>query len=77
MSGNVWDWCLDNRNDRSDNTTPEFTRAYRDSDGSRRVFRGGSWNGYAQYCRSANRNKNYPVRRRDGLGLRLALVQAE
>jgi len=77
MSGNVYEYCLDNYQDDSRKTTAEFTRAYRDSDGSFRVFRGGGWVSVARHCRSADRSSFDPVIRNSHLGFRLALVQAE
>ena len=77
MSGNVREWCLDNWTDNSSKTTPEFTRAYRDSDGSYRVIRGGSWGSNAQYCRSAARFSSFPAVRYCDLGFRLALVPVQ
>ena len=77
MSGNVWEWCLDNFQNDSSNTKAEFTRAYRDSDGSDRVIRGGGLVLDARHCRSANRNYTSPANRYSSLGLRLALVPAE
>ena len=77
MSGNVHEWCLDNYQKDSSKTTPEFTRAYRDSDGSYRVLRGGSWRYIARSCRSAFRDYDDPTSRSRSFGLRLALVQAE
>ncbi|MCC7012656.1 MAG: SUMF1/EgtB/PvdO family nonheme iron enzyme [Planctomycetes bacterium] len=51
MHGNVWEWCLD---------TPAAYSAAAVTDpfvtvGSQRVLRGGSWNNYSHYCRSAHR----------------------
>ncbi len=52
MHGNAWEWCAawyERYSGRSliDPTGP--------SQGTDRVFRGGSWNHAASYCRSANR----------------------
>lgn len=47
------------------------------TDGSNRVLRGGSWNNNAQNCRSANRNNNNPDNRNNNNGFRLALVPAQ
>lgn len=54
MSGNVWEWCED---DRHDNYTgaPTNGSAWVDSPrGSYRLLRGGSWGAYAFKCRSAS-----------------------
>ena len=77
MSGNVWEWCLDDWKDRSDKVTAEFTRG-NDQDGSERVIRGGSWSENARGCRSACRIPLEPggATYFDGshLGFRVALV---
>ena len=73
MSGNVWEWCLDDWDSDSSNLTAEFTRG-NDQGGSERVFRGGSWNFNASSCRSANRFISGPGYRFIGLGFRVALV---
>ena len=73
MSGNVYEWCLDDWQDKSDMLTPEFTRG-NDSGGSERAIRGGSWNNPARTCRSAERNGGEPDDRNGDFGFRLALV---
>ena len=73
MSGNVYEWCLDDWQDKSDMLTPEFTRG-NDRGGSERAIRGGSWNNRARTCRSAERNGGEPDDRNGDFGFRLALV---
>jgi formylglycine-generating enzyme required for sulfatase activity len=72
MHGNVFEWVLDwydatyySRSPGNDPQGPSF--------GLRRVFRGGSWNGFAEDCRSANRDYGTPGRRISYIGFRLAL----
>ncbi|MBQ9776256.1 MAG: formylglycine-generating enzyme family protein, partial [Lentisphaeria bacterium] len=77
MSGNVWEWCLDNSQSKSNNTRAEFDRSYSDSDGTDRVCRGGGWLNYAKSSRSANRSNDGPGDRGNGLGFRLALVPVQ
>ena len=70
MSGNVWEWCQDWYGSYSSGAQTNPTGAL---SGSRRVFRGGSWNYYASYCRSSYRYYFTPTSWGHNLGLRLAL----
>jgi len=73
MSGNVWEWCADDRhNDYSG--APQHYSAWIDNPrGAFRVLRGGSWNSEAQYCRSTTRGSGKPDYRSLSVGFRLAL----
>ncbi|MBR2428184.1 MAG: SUMF1/EgtB/PvdO family nonheme iron enzyme [Lentisphaeria bacterium] len=76
MSGNVYEWCLDNWKNKSNKSLAEFSRPYSDSDDSRRVRKGGGWFGRVEYSRIASRGNNSPDYRNGTLGFRLALVPA-
>ena len=66
MHGNVWEWCLD-----WDGAYPvTVTDPKGASSGSRRIVRGGCWDSYAYYCRSACRHDYYPDIRYYGYGFR-------
>ena len=70
MSGNVWEWCQDWCGSYSSGSKTNPTGP---SSGSGRVYRGGSWYGYARDCRSSYRYYYTPSYRYRDLGLRLAL----
>ena len=72
MTGNVLEWCQDWWDIYSSAAQTNPTGA---SSGSYRVFRGGSWNYSAKYCRSSIRFINTPGYRKFNLGLRLALSE--
>ncbi len=69
MSGNVYEWCADWYDSYSSGSQTNPTGA---GTGASRVDCGGSWNGYAENCRAANRYFNSPDYRDSGLGFRLA-----
>jgi formylglycine-generating enzyme required for sulfatase activity len=70
MHGNVWEWCRDwSVDELPGGTNPEVT-----SRGSARVFRGGSWDNSAEYCRSASRSRVVPGFRYYFLGFHVAAV---
>jgi formylglycine-generating enzyme required for sulfatase activity len=57
MHGNVWEWCLDQWHVNYQRA-PADGSAWLDSSAtkdSKRLLRGGSWNGIPRYCRSATR----------------------
>jgi formylglycine-generating enzyme required for sulfatase activity len=67
MHGNVWEWCEERwytYERHAQSSTP-------DSRGSDRICRGGGWNYFAKYCRSAIRFVFLPGRRLKFLGLRV------
>ena len=65
MSGNVWEWCLDEWHDsyadKPENLKEQGNQAWGDlnvddNDNRYRLLRGGSWRYVARYCRAAFRN---------------------
>ncbi len=76
MSGNVWEWCLDDYTDDSSKAKAEFTRG-KDSSSSDRVYRGGGWSNIARSCRAACRSSGVPSNASLGLGFRIALAPGQ
>lgn len=69
MSGNVWEWVEDSYHD-SYKGAPTDARPWQ-SDGKRRVLRGGSWFNAPQSLRAASRHKEVPTFRSKFAGFRL------
>ena len=74
MSGNVWEWCLDDWHDSYAGAPSNGSRWWNES-GSFRVRRGGCWLSSEGECRSAYRQRFEPTRGSgdDGSGLRIVL----
>ena len=70
MHGNVWEWVQDWCHSNYDGA-PTDGSAWEIGSSSNRVFRGGSWYGFARICRPAFRNNRDPGHRDSDLGFRL------
>jgi len=70
MSGNVWEWCSDWRGpyNPSDTINPSGPL-----EGTKKIYRGGSWFNKPSTLRSANRHSHEPDVRGTNAGLRLVL----
>ena len=80
MSGNVWEWCFDwyNNNPTANDAAYKSGELVVDpqggaASGTKRVIRGGSWDGYAEYCVVGLRDCSTPDGSFGYLGFRLAL----
>jgi len=74
MIGNVEEWCQDWRDYYPSGPVTDPQGAVT---GSFRVFRGGYWFGYANYCRSAQRSGSPPAGTDAILGFRVVLAPGQ
>ena len=74
MSGNVWEWCSDWFSSSYYSSSPT-TNPTGPTNGSYRVYRGGSWYNLASYCRVTNRSNRTPDGRSSIYGFRLVLLK--
>ena len=70
MHGNVREWCLDFSSVLADGETDPVGP----SSGSHRVYRGGSWGSYADYCTSFYHNAEAWYESSEWVGFRLSLT---
>lgn len=73
MHGNVWEWCADPWHENYQNAPSDKQVWESDGNDAYRVLRGGSWNSYAWYCRSACRDRYQPDVRHASNGFRVAV----
>jgi formylglycine-generating enzyme required for sulfatase activity len=74
MHGNVWEWCLDHWHHNYQGAPIDGSAWLSDDEDAARVIRGGSWDYFPRYCRSAYRFNNHPVNDSDSFGFRLVCV---
>ena len=72
LDGNVWEWVEDDWHSNYEGSPPADGSAWKGSDVSRRVLRGGAWYLTPGYLRSAFRVGDLPGNRDSVIGFRVA-----
>jgi formylglycine-generating enzyme required for sulfatase activity len=73
MHGNVLEWCLDHWHESYEGALEDGS-AWLSEGGESRLLRGGSWNYFPRYCRSATRNHYLPVNALSDIGFRVVCL---
>ena len=71
MHGNVWEWCQDVWHDSYEGAPTDGSAWVTGGDQDRRLLRGGAWNYYPRYCRSATRSYITPAAPISSYGFRV------
>lgn len=72
MSGNVYEWCLDNWHENYNNA-PSDARPWMSKVNFSRIYRGGGLFSPARWCKTAHRSHNFPDTKFNRLGFRIVL----
>ena len=72
MHGNVWEWCRDRYEEYKDGNMTDPRGSWLVF--SDHVYRGGGWNRYARFCRSAYRDHNWANFCNSNLGFRIICI---
>jgi formylglycine-generating enzyme required for sulfatase activity len=76
MHGNVWEWCLDHWHDNYEGAPTDGSAWLSEDKSLNRLLRGGSWNLYPRFCRSAVRFNGTPDDRFNDIGFRVLCLAA-
>jgi len=77
MHGNVWEWVEDDWNNNYAGAPNNGSAWIGNTRGAYRVVRGGGWDYFARYCRSAFRYRFTPAYRYFNVGFRLVLLPVQ
>ena len=70
--GNVWEWCQDHWHENYEGAPTDGSAWLTDNKEANRLLRGGSWDDYPRYCRSACRDSDTPGNRLSIIGFRVS-----